>query len=288
MADEVTATTFNDVVYAAIITAEILKELRPKNVMRGFLRQGTAGPSKVYQFPILDKPAALPATLAEGADIGVFGSGNEPMTTSNAQVTAAQLAQKATATKFLQKVSIIDAYGTVSDLLTRGMYEKFETDATALLDGFSNVTTAASTLSVASFLAALGALEQRDVDGMLVSVLHPKQTGELRNDIVSSGAVYFTGGANSGGIANEPQQNGYVGELFGVPVHQCTLVVSSGGDRHGAIFTSREALGLYEIWGPTVETFYEVSALSTEFVISQCYGVGEISDTRGQELASDA
>lgn len=286
MAGETTASSMDDVVYAAIITSEVLTELRPKNVMRDLLRWGEAGPSKTYQFPILDKPS-LPAALAEGADLGLPGSGNTQITTTNAQVTAGQVAQKATVTRMLEKVAIINAIETVKGVLARGMLEKFETDATALLDGFSNATTATSTLTVAFFLSALSALEQRDVDGDLVAVLHPKQSGELRADIVANGGNFFTSG-HAASIAEGPMQNGDVGSLFGVPIRQTSLVPSAGGDRHGAIFTRAEALGGYELWGVTGEMDPDPSQLGTEIIVSSAYGVGEISDTRGQELASDA
>lgn len=288
MAGETTTVSMDDVVYAAVLTSEVLTELRPRNVMRQFLRMGEPGPSKTYQFPILDKPA-LPAALAEGADLGLPGSGNTQITTSNAQVTAGQVAQKAQVTKLLETVAIIDVATTVGGVLGRGIDEKFETDAAALLAGFSNTTTAApSTLKIADFLTALAALEQRDVDGQIVAVLHLKQVADLRTEIVASSASFWTEGRNAEGVTGGPYQDGFVGVFFGVPIFQTSLVSSSGGDRRGALFAADEALGCYELWGPTLEQDPDPSSLSTEMVISACYGVGEISDTRGQGLFSDA
>src|SRR6266511_689194 len=113
MAGETTTTTMTDTVYAAIIAEDILEELRPHMVMRGFIRWGPAGSSKAYKFPLLTKPA-LPAALAEGADLGLPGAGNTAIGTTSATVTAGQIAQKATVTKLLIRTSILDAMGTVS------------------------------------------------------------------------------------------------------------------------------------------------------------------------------
>src|SRR3990167_7842176 len=209
MAGEVstTATTMNDVVYAAIITDRILMELRPYNVSRPLFRWAAAGPSKVYNFPTQDDEGVATTGVAEADDFTT----ETAISTNVAQVTAGEVAMRADVSDFLVKISILDTLPHVAGVLARGLAEKFETDACALYDDFSNVTTAASTLTPADWLDAMSALEQRDVVGSLVSVLHPKQAGELRQELAASGASIFV---NGGAGIVQPNLEGSVGSLF--------------------------------------------------------------------------
>lgn len=278
-----TATTFNDVVYAAIITDRILQELRPYNVSRGLFRFMEAGPSKVAQFPTFDDPGPVTDALTEGTDYSTVTTQG----TGNAQVTAGEVGMRSDVTDFLVKISILDVMPQVTGALARSLAEKFETDCSALYDDFSNVTTAAAGLTPQDHLAAVSALEQRDVTGSLVAVYHPKQAGELRAELAATTAVVHSGGANAGGLVSDHLE-GSVGTLYGVPILQTSLVVSASGLRGGAVFVRGEALGAYEIWGPRIELQRDASARNTEIVATQCYGVAEISDTRGQTVKSAA
>jgi hypothetical protein len=289
MANEVTTTTANDVYFASIVTDAILNELRPMNVMRPFMRRADAGNSLSYDFPIQDTLAASNVTspLAEGADLS-----NTAMTTSKATATAAQIGIMATVTDLLSKVSLIDALPHFSGVLSRTMAEKVETDFAANLANFSNVTDAGGTQTVAKFLAATAALEQRDVVGRIVAVLHPKAAGEIRSDLTTQTGTYWSRDNQQpdSGITQEHFSAGYVGALFGVPIFQSTLVPTSdaAAKRAGALFVANEALGLYELWGVRTELQRDASKVATEVVLTACYGTVEISDTRGQTLKSTA
>lgn len=277
-----TATTMNDVVYAAIITDRVLRELRPYNVMRPWFRVGEAGPSKVYQFPVQDD-VVLADALVEADDYTT----DTAITTSNAQVTAAEIGLMTSVSDFLVKVSIIDTMPHVSAILARSLAERFETSSVALLDDGSATTTAAGTLTTQDFLRTVAALEAADVTGPLGAVLHPKQAGELRAEIAATTAVLHTSGNATGGLVGTHLE-GDVGTLFGIPIRQTSLVVSSGGLREGAVYVIGEAMGLYEVWGPRVELQRDASARSTEVVATQCFGVGTISASRIQGLSSAA
>ena len=65
-----------------------------------------------------------------------------------------------TVSDMLIKTSLLDALPHVKGVLNRSTLEKWETDIGALVDDFSNVITAASTLTVDDHLAAVSALEQ--------------------------------------------------------------------------------------------------------------------------------
>lgn len=283
MSAETTTTSANDIYYSAVIADRILQELRPLNPSRGLFRWEPAGNSKAVDFPTQDDPGAA-AAPGEATDIT-----NTSLATSKATVTAAEVGLMTTVTDLLVKVSILDAMSQFSGVLSRSVAEKFETDACALYDDFtgtSNTTTAASTLTPADLLAAVSGLEQRDIPGNFVSVLHPKQVGELRAEVVSTTATHFGGGEGNGLVG--PNQDAQVGSLFGVPIYQSSLIVETTGLKGGAVFVRGEAVGAYELWGPRVELQRDASLRATEVVATQCYGVGEISDTRGQTLKSIA
>jgi hypothetical protein len=82
--------------------------------------------------------------------------------------------------------------------------------------------------------------------------------------------------------------SGFFGTYMGVPIYQTSLVVTTSSLVGGAVFQAGVALGVYEIWGPRVETQRDASFRSTEFVGTQCYGFKELADTRGQTLKSAA
>ena len=277
-----TTTTANDIVYGAIITDRLLEELRPYNVSKPLFRWGAPGPSLVYNFPTLDDLGVGNATT-EATDY----STQSEYTTSVAQCTSTGGAMRADVTDELVKTAIIDVIPSAAAALARSVAELFETDACALYDDFTNITTAASTMTADDFLAAMSGLEQRDVVGPLVSVLHPKQAGELRQDIAASSASIFSGGANTGGLVMDHLE-GSVGSLFGVPIFQSSLVVSASSLRGGAMFVRNEALGAYGIWGPRVELQRDASERFTEIVVTEHVGVVEIADLRGQTIKSAA
>jgi hypothetical protein len=155
------------------------------------------------------------------------------------------------------------------------------------MDDFSNVTTAGSTLTPLDLLAAISALEQRDVSGPFVGYLDPKQTGELRAEIATTTAQYESGGRNADKVAPFADR-GYFGVYMGIPIWQTSLTVTTAGLVGGAVFASKQALGCYEVRGPRLETERNASLRTTEVVGSAAYGFKEISDTRGQTVKSAA
>ena len=284
MANETTTTSVTETIYTTIITDRLLREIRPLNVCRPFFRMGEAGASLSYDFTKLDD---LAPTNVESPVEGTGDLTNRQITTDFARVTATVKAIMATVTDLSQKVSILDVLPEVQGVLARTMAEKFETDLAANLANFSNVTDAGASMTVASFLSAIAALEQRDITQSLVSVLHPKQQGQIRADIQSQTTQYW-GRDNAPSMA-EYHPNGFVGGLFGVPIYQTSVVPTSdaGANRAGAIFVPNEALGLLELWTVKTELERDASRLNTEVVLSNAYGTVEIDDVRGQTLKSD-
>ena len=272
--------------FAAIVQSEIIHELRPAMTTRAFLRQATGGAGNIAQFVLYGDPGPAAAPANDITDIA-----STAMSDSNIQVTAAEVGQRIDVSDVVRAVSVQNVVADASAMISRSVIEKWETDLAALMDDFSNVTAASSTLTPLDHLAAVAALEQRDIPGPYVAYYHPKQTGELRTEIATTSASYEVGGPDADLVKPFPNQ-GFFGTYMGVPIWQTSCVVTTAGRLGGAVFEANSsagtALGYYELWGPRLESQRFVYSRALVIVGTQCYGVVEVSDTRGQTVTSAA
>lgn len=271
----------DDSVFAEIVEKEMVRELRPAMTTRDFLRFAVPGPSTVASFPLWGDPGAAAAPTDDLSEIA-----STALSDTQQSATAAEVGFRVDVTDLIRATHPSDLYSEAAGMVARSVAEKWETDLAALMDDFSNVTTAASTLTGLDLLAAVSALEQRDVPGPYVAYLDPKQTGEFRAEIATTSSSYSIG--RDGEKVAPYGNSGFFGTYMGVPIYHTSLTVTTSSLIGGAVFQSGVALGCYEIWGPRVETQRDASFRSTEFVGTQCYGFKEISDTRGQTLKSAA
>ena len=276
------ATALADSIFAEIVESRMVQELRPAMTSRSFIRFAAKGPSQNASFPLWGDPGAAGALTNDLSEVASTALSDTQQT-----ATAAGVGFRVDVTDFAREIWAGDnLYGEVGAMVGRSVAEKWETDVAALMDDFSNVTTAASTLTPADLLAAVSALEQRDVPGPYVAYLDPKQTGELRVEIASTTASYQIG--RDGELVRPFGDSGMFGTYMGVPIWQTSLVVTTSGLVGGAVFQSGEALGAYEVIGQRLETQRDASFQALEFVGSQWYGLVEIDDARGQTLKSAA
>jgi len=276
VASETTMTSQADSLFTSWVSDMILDETRPYNVCRPFFRYEGARKSNAFDFPIQADPAVAGASYTEGT-----GLSNTELTSTDETATATAKGAMATVTDELAEVSLWDTYAHFGAVLARSVAERFETDATALLDDFTNTTGIAGVATTyATLLEAVNQLEQRDQVGTPVGVLDPSQIGNIRQDIGTSGAALF---ASDSIDVNGTQANvlsGYCFTVAGAPWFQTSLVTTTGG----AVFLSNLALGLYEIRAPRVETERDASLPGTEIVVTQRYGMVEIRDTAGETI----
>jgi hypothetical protein len=273
VASESTQTGYNDTQFAAWVTSEILDEIRPYNVMRPFFRYAGRQASNVYDFPIQADPGAA-SSYTEGT-----GLTNTELTTDKASATAGTFGIMATVTDELNETSLIDVGSQAAAVLGRSVMEKFETDATALIDDFANTSGADGVpTTLAVLLEAVNQLEQRDQMGSPVGVLDPVQVGDVRQDAATSGAAILATG-NANGTINATLA-GFAFSYGGVDWHQTSLVTSTGG----AVFLSGVALGHYEVRPLRIETERDASLPGTEVVATTRYGLIEIRDVAGETI----
>lgn len=271
----------DDSVAAEIVEAEMLPELRPSMTSREFVKFAVGGNSAVASFAQWGDPGAATAPADDITDIT-----STALSDTQQSATAAEVGFRVDISDVARAIHPADLYSEAAGMVARSVAEKWETDLAALMDDFSNVTTAGSTLTGLDLLAAVSALEQRDVPGPYVAYLDPKQTGELRAEIATTTASYAVG--RDGEKVAPFGDSGMFGSYMGLPIWQTSLVVTTSGLVGGAVFAARQAIGAYELWGPRIETQRDASLRALEFVGTQCYGFAEISDTRGQTVKSAA
>jgi hypothetical protein len=276
------AAALGDSTFAELVQSGVVRELRPAMTTRDFLRFAAKGPSATASFPLYGDPGAATAPADDLTDLS-----GTALSDTEQSATAAEVGFMVVVTDMARETVPQNIYADTAAIVAASVAEKWETDLAALMDDFSNVTTAASTLTPIDHLAAVSALEQRDIPGPYVAYYDPKQTGELRVEIATTTAQYESGGRNAEKVAPFGV-SGFFGTYMGVPVYQTSLVVTTSSLVGGAVFASKQALGCYEIWGPRLETQRDASARALEFVGTQCYGFKEISDTRGQTVKSAA
>ncbi len=283
-----TTTTYNDTVYSAIITDMVLDALMAAVVTPPLLaKYDLAGkPSKAVDIPKADKFTA--AAVSEGSELA-----NTALTTAKATLTASEVGIMATVTDVLDVSDIAAAQPARLRQLGRAMADKLDVDITALASGFStSVGTTTVNLSLANILSAIQTLETADAPQGYAAVLHPVQIADLRTALQSaSQAIFVSEGIRSGtqevGAASNP---GYFGNWFGIDFYFSTNVATAnaGADRAGMIFSKNYALGHVEKWAAKVVPMYWPPIRGWVLTASAMYGVGEIEDSAGVGVVTDA
>jgi hypothetical protein len=294
MAGEVTSsTTANDIYFAAWVSSTVLEEVRPYlGVAKPLVRYEGRKPTLAFDFPIQDRAAGasgIGEAWTEQADY----PGNNALrvqTTSKATATSTMKGSAAIVSDVIDAIALVDAVSHFASVLGRAVSEKEEVDLNAQWDNFSNATTSTTVLLLDDFMAAIGALEARDATGDLVAVLHPKQVSDLRRDLTGTVAASFFGSEKGAGVVGDALPNaklgGAVGNIAGVDVFQ-TSTVPTSTDLKGGMFVKGVTNGMYQVWDARTESHREALQPSTILATTVHYGLAEIRDTWGQEIASD-
>lgn len=280
-----TTSTFDDVSYAAIITDEVKDALMAVVVTPALLDfYNLAGDaSKAVKIPKADKFTA--AAVAEGTELG-----NTALTSTSVTLTASEIGIMATITDVLEVSDIPAAHGARLKQLGRAIGDKLDVDICALFSGFTSaVGSTTVNITLANLLDAIYTLEVADAAGLgsLVAVLHPRQTADLRTELEADAASIYTSKSDS---SITKAMAGYFGNWFGIDIFQSTNVptANAGADRAGGLFVRDYALGLVQKWSAKVETMRWAPIRGYVLVATAMYGVGEIEDSAGVEVTTDA
>lgn len=276
-----------DIQYQALITDEVKDALMATVVTPGLLdfHDLSSDPSVAVKIPKADKFTA--ATVAEGVELA-----NTPLTSTSVTLASSEIGIMATITDVLELSDIPAAHGARLKQLGKAMGDKMDIDVCALFSGFSTaVGTSGSALALTHLLDAIYNLEVNDAAGLgsLVGVLHPKQVANLRTELeADSGSIYRNVSPSDARLSKSSA--GYFGSWFGIDIFQSTNIPTAnvGEDRGGGIFVRDYALGLVHKWAAKIETMRWAPIRGWVLVASAMYGVGEIEDSAGVEVATDA
>jgi N4-gp56 family major capsid protein len=267
------------------IVAEAMFVASERSIMRGLVKNYnlSAGQGKTITVPIY--PLQTAATLTEGDEIS-----NTEVSTNGATLTVTTAAIRTLVTDLAVASAASNVVADLGKLFGEAIARKVDTDLTALFASFSAGKGDYSTqITAADIFESVAKLRAAGVpqDG-IVCVLHPEIAFDLKKALTTNGNTPFTAGA-FGPTANAAMQEGYVGQLAGIPVFETANIanVTNAGDYPGAVF-HRDALGIAMIGDIQIETQRRASYLGTDVVAAMHYGVGELMDAYGRSLKMDS
>ena len=274
-----TTTTLNDLLPA--ITAEAMFVANERSIMRGLVKNYSIPASNGKTITVPRYPVQSAAALTEGDEVS-----NTAVATDGVTLTVSTVAIRTMITDLVRASAASNVVADVGRLFGEAIAKKMDQDLLALFSGFSTGVGGASTAMSAALIAqAVARLRANAVPGdALACVVHPFVAYDLKKDLTNTWA-----NPNAGIIQNEAMLNGYVGQLFGVPVFESSNIADTGtaGDYVGAVF-HRDALGLAMIGDINIETQRRASFVGDDIVASAHYGVGEIYDGYGVKITADS
>ena len=291
MADEVTTTSADELVYSAMILEQnIIDALRPNNHGAALTkRRSIAGmPTKALDFP--KTPLISAAGLTEGTDMA-----NTAFATTKATVTVGEVGVMITLTDLLRVSDIVsDSYYAVE--LAKACLTKLTVDICALSTGFTTNVVGATTgnpLLESHILDGIAALEAANVPGPYGTILGTTQKKNLVSDIGTTIVSASTTGRSPREELNDLgaiRPDGMLGDLFDMPFYVTTAVptINAGADVAGMMVSTDRAIGLVDKWDIRVELERNASLRGLEVVVTMAYGEGEIDDVSGVAIESDA
>jgi len=290
MADEVTTTSADDLVLAAaLLEQNIIDALRPNNHgPAATLQRNIASlPTKALDFP--KTPLISAAGLTEGTDMA-----NTAFATTKATVTVGETGVLITLTDLLRVSDIVgDSYYAME--LAKACLAKLTVDICALSAGFDNSVGPASgnPLLEAHWQDAVATLEAANVPGPYVALIGTTQKKNTAADIGTTiTAAGNTGSSSRAELNDIPaiRPDGQLGNLFGFPVLVTTAVptANAGADVVGMLVSVNRAIGLVRKWDVRVGLERDESLRALEVAVTMAYGVGELDDTSGVKILSDA
>ena len=279
-----TMATLNDLL--PTIVQEALFVAQERSIMRGLVKNYSLGPAqgKTIQVPIYPKQTA--AAVTEGDEVT-----NTAVSTDVATFDVAQVGLRTIVTDMALNASASNVVSDLGRLFGEAIATKMDQDLIAKFSGFTTNTvgSTSTTVTPALLMQAITKLKNGGVptDG-LVMVLHPAVAYDLKAALTTTGNVAFTGGA-FGDVANQAMLQGYVGQLFGVPVFETSNFSNTGaaGDYVGGVF-HRDALGLGIMRDIQIETQRRASYLGTDIVASAMYGTGVVYEGYGCAATFDS
>jgi len=271
-----TSTTLDDLFANIIAQARFTAE--EQSLMLGLVTQYNIGNQAGKTIQVPKYPAIAAADLTEGTDMT-----STTVSTSSVSVTVGEVGAQVLLTD-LAAMGAGNPAEELGTVLGNAIATKMDTDLIALFDGFSgSIGTAGAEITVADLFKAAATLRANKVTGVINAVVHPFQAYQLKANLTNTFA-----NPNGGDLQNEARRNGYVGTIAGINVYESANVSIDGNDdAKGAVFAP-EALAIAMKRDFQIEPQRDASNRAFELNATAIYGVGELDDSFGVEILSDA
>lgn len=271
-----TSSTLDDLFANIIAQARFTAE--EQSLMLGLVTQYEIGSQAGKTIQVPKYPAIVAADLTEGTDMS-----STTVSTSSVAITVSEVGAQVLLTDLaaMGAGNPADELGTV---LGNAIATKMDKDLIALFDGFSaSIGAAGAEITVADIFKAAATLRANKVTGVINAVVHPYQAYALKANLTNTFA-----NPNGGDLQNEAMRNGYVGTIAGVNIYESANVTIDGSDdAKGAVFAP-EALAIAMKRDFQIEPERDASNRAFELNATAVYGVGELDDSYGVEILSDA
>ena len=271
-----TSTTLDDLFANIIAQARFTAE--EQSLMLGLVTQYNIGNQAGKTIQVPKYPAIAAADLTEGTDMT-----STTVSTSSVSVTVGEVGAQVLLTD-LATMGAGNPAEELGTVLGNAIATKMDTDLIALFDGFSgSIGSAGAEITVADLFKAAATLRANKVTGVINAVVHPYQAYQLKANLTNTFA-----NPNGGDLQNEAMRNGYVGTIAGINVYESANVSIDGNDdAKGAVFAP-EALAIAMKRDFQIEPQRDASNRAFELNATAIYGVGELDDSFGVEILSDA
>ena len=271
-----TSTTLDDLFANIIAQARFTAE--EQSLMLGLVTQYNIGAQAGKTIQVPKYPAIAAADLTEGTDMT-----STTVSTSSVSITVGEVGAQVLLTD-LAAMGAGNPAEELGTVLGNAIATKMDTDLIALFDGFSgSIGSAGAEITVADLFKAAATLRANKVTGVINAVVHPFQAYQLKANLTNTFA-----NPNGGDLQNEAMRNGYVGTIAGINVYESANVSIDGNDdAKGAVFAP-EALAIAMKRDFQIEPQRDASNRAFELNATAIYGVGELDDSFGVEILSDA
>jgi len=281
-----TSVTLNDLL--PTIVQEAMFVANERSIMRGLVKNYTLAPTQGTTIQVPIYPVQTAAALTEGNEFD-----NTAVSTDVATFSVGQVGLRTLVTDLALQASASNVVADLGRLFGEAIAKKIDGDLMAKFADFTTnvVGSTSTTITPALVMQAITKLKNQGVDSAgIVAVLHPSIAYDLKAALTTTGNTAFASGAY-GDVANSAMLNGYIGQLFGVPVFESANVPlaenSGAGDYLGGVF-HRDALGFGLMRDISIETQRRASYLGTDVVASAIYGTGVVYEKYGVNASFDS
>ena len=289
MASETTTTSANDLRNSAqVLASDVLESFYGLNNAMHMVRFSSIAGANTLTKNFPTTPALAASSLTEGVNMS-----NTAFVTGVQTITVGLVGLMITLTDLQSAVSIADD-GYYAGELGKAMANKVTTDILGQSSGWSNsVGGSGVNLTEANILDGTQTLMAGGVPGPYHGCIHSIQWRDLASAVGGTLTPAGTTGSESvRQVTNEfgAQPDGGLGQLYGVNWTTTSNVptANTGADRSGSIVNPYNATGFVELWPIRVELEREASQIAKKIVVSSAYGVGELQDSAGVSVVTDA